>query len=98
MVRYTVEQRVFLQNTYMKCGSARKCRRKFRCKFRHERLPKRPTIHNLVDKRRPTGETTRNKNISAECLLRKSQDDIGTRLEHTPRKPLKRLAQETGVS
>jgi hypothetical protein len=27
-----------------------------------------------------------------------TEDDIGTRLEHTLRKPLKRLAQKTGVS
>jgi hypothetical protein len=31
-------------------------------------------------------------------LTEEKQDDVGTRLEHTPRKSLKRLAQETGVS
>jgi hypothetical protein len=29
-------------------------------------------------------------------LTEEKLDDIGTRLEHTPRKSLKRLAQETG--
>jgi hypothetical protein len=31
-------------------------------------------------------------------LIEEKLDDIGARLEYTPRKPLKRLAQETGVS
>jgi response regulator of citrate/malate metabolism len=31
-------------------------------------------------------------------LTEEKLDDIGARLEHTPRKSLKRLAQETGVS
>jgi hypothetical protein len=31
-------------------------------------------------------------------LTEEKLDDIGVRLEHTPRKSLKRLAQETGVS
>jgi hypothetical protein len=39
MVRYILEQRVFLYGTYMKYGSARKCRRKFRCKFRDKEFP-----------------------------------------------------------
>jgi hypothetical protein len=31
-------------------------------------------------------------------LLTEKLDDIGVRFEHTPRKSLKRLPQETGVS
>jgi hypothetical protein len=31
-------------------------------------------------------------------LAEEKLDGIGTRLEHTPRKSLKRLAEETGVS
>jgi hypothetical protein len=31
-------------------------------------------------------------------VFREKLDDIGARLEHAPRKSLKRLAQETGVS
>jgi hypothetical protein len=48
MVCYTSEQRVFLYDTYVKYGSAGKCRRK----FRDERVPSRQTIHNLVNKLR----------------------------------------------
>jgi hypothetical protein len=55
MVRYTLEQRVFLYDTHVKYGSARWRRRKFRRKFRDERVHSRQTIHNLVNKLRTTG-------------------------------------------
>jgi transposase len=55
MVRCTLEQRVFLYDTYVKYGSVGKCRRKFRRKFHDERAPSRQTIHNLVNKLRTTG-------------------------------------------
>jgi hypothetical protein len=50
MARYTLRQYVLLYDTYMKHGSARKCRRKFRREFRDERVPSVQTIHNLVKK------------------------------------------------
>jgi transposase len=58
VVRDTSEQRVFLYDTYVKYGSAGKCRRKFRRKFRDERVPSRQTIHDLVNKLRTTGILT----------------------------------------
>jgi hypothetical protein len=48
MVRNTLEQRLFLYETYVKYGSAGKCWQK----FRDERVPSRQTIHNLVNKLR----------------------------------------------
>jgi hypothetical protein len=50
VVRHTSEKRVVLYDTYVKLASAGKCRRKFRRKFRDERVPSRQTIHNLVNK------------------------------------------------
>jgi hypothetical protein len=50
MVRYTLEQRVFLYVARVKYGSAGKFRRKFRRKLRDERVPSRQTIHNLLNK------------------------------------------------
>jgi hypothetical protein len=46
MVRYTSEQRAFLYDSYVNYGSAGKCRREFRRKFRGERVPGRQTIRN----------------------------------------------------
>jgi hypothetical protein len=39
MVRYVLEQRVFLYDNYVKCGSARKCWRKFRPNFVMKEFP-----------------------------------------------------------
>jgi hypothetical protein len=58
MVRDTLEQRVFLYDTYVKYGSAGKCRQKFRRKFRDERVPSRQTIYILVNKLRTKGLLT----------------------------------------
>jgi transposase len=95
VIRYTSEQRVFLYDTYVKHGSAGKCRRK----FRDETVPSRQTIHNLVNKLRTMGflidKETKYKH---RVLTEKKLDDTGARLEHTPGKSLKRLAQGIGVS
>jgi transposase len=85
----------------MKYGSARKCRRKFRhtSKFHDERVSSRQTIHNLLNKLRTTGLLIDKKEKhKCQVLTEEKLDDIGARLKHTPRKSLKHLAQETGVS
>jgi hypothetical protein len=93
MVRYTLEQRVFLYVTHVKYGSARKCRRKFWHKFRDERVPSRQTVHNLVNKLRTTGLVIDKKQKHTRRVLTEEKlDDIGARLEYTRRKSLKCLA------
>jgi hypothetical protein len=71
MVRYTLEQRVFLYDTYVKYGPAGKCRRKFRRKFRDERVPSRQKIHNVVNKLRTTGLLTDKKTKHKRRVLTK---------------------------
>jgi transposase len=83
----------------VKYGSAGKCRKKFRRKFNVERAPSRQTIHNLVNKVRTTGLLIDKKTKHKRRVLTEEKlDEIGARLEHAPRKSLKHLAQETGVS
>jgi transposase len=89
---------VFLYDSWVKYGSAGKCRRKFRRKFRDERVPSRKTIINLVNKLRTTGLLIGKEQKYNRRVLSEKLDDIGVRLEQTRRKSLKRLAQETGVS
>jgi hypothetical protein len=86
MVWYTLEQRLFLYDTYVKHGSAGKCWRKFWCKFHDERVPSRQTICSLVNKRRTMGPLI-DKKQKHQCwvLTEGKLDDIGARLEHTPR-------------
>jgi hypothetical protein len=80
MVRYTLEQRVFLYVTHVKYGSARKCRRKLRRKFREERVPSRQTIHNFVNKRRTTGLLIDKKQKHKRRVLTAKLDNIGVDL------------------
>jgi transposase len=89
MVQYTLEQRVFLYDTCVKYIPARKCQ----CKFRGERVPSRQTIHNLVSKFRTTGLLIGKKpKHKCRVVTEAKLDDIGDRLEQTPRKSLKHLA------
>jgi hypothetical protein len=79
----------------VKCGSAKNCRRK----FHDERVPSRQTIHKLVNKLRSTGllidkKQKHKRRVHTEEKL----DDTRAIFEYTPRKSLKRLAPETGVS
>jgi hypothetical protein len=86
MVQYTLEQSVLLYDSYVKYGSARKCQRKFRRKFRGERVPSRQIIHNLVNKRRSTGFLIDKKQKhKRRVLIEEKLDDTGARLEYTPR-------------
>jgi hypothetical protein len=84
---------LFLYDSYVKYGSAGKCRRK----FHDERVPSRGAIHNLVNKLRPAGLLIDKKQKHKPRVLTEKLDDIGAKLKHTPRS-LKRLDQETGVS
>ncbi|PNF33704.1 hypothetical protein B7P43_G11429 [Cryptotermes secundus] len=99
MVRYTLEQRVFLYETYVKHGSPTKCWQIFQSKFYDGRVPSRQTIHNLASKLRTTGLLIDKKQKHmVRVLTVEKLDRTGARLEHTPRKSSKPLAQETGVS
>jgi hypothetical protein len=99
MVRYTLEQRVLLNDTYMKYESARNCQQKFWRKFCDKRVPSRQTIHSLVNKLKLTGLLIDKKWKHKHWVLSEEKlDDIGARLVHTPRKSLKHPAQETKVS
>lgn len=99
MDKFSLEHRVFLYDTYVKCNSARKCQRKFVRKFPGVRVPHRNTIQNLVNKVRTTGVITDLKpERTRRVLTEEKLDDIAARLEHSPHKTFKRLAEETGVS
>jgi len=88
-----------MYDTYVKTGSARKARRKFRRKFPDATVPHRETVHRIVNKVRQTGSVLDKKPESKRRVLtEKKLDEIGARLEHTPWKSLRHLAQETGVS
>jgi hypothetical protein len=70
----------------------------FDVNFRDERVPSRQTIHNLVNKLRTTGLLIDKKQKHKRRLPTEDRlDDTRATFGHTPRRSLKRLAQETGV-
>jgi hypothetical protein len=85
LVRYTVEQRVFLCESYVKCDSARKCRRKFRRSFTRITVPSTTDIHKLINKVRSTGSLLDKKPAKKKpcAYRRKTRRDRGQVRTHT---------------
>ena len=59
-------------------------------------MPNPSTVRRQAKRLKETG-SVKNRNVSRRVLKEETLDDIGERLEHTPKKSLKRLLQETGV-
>jgi hypothetical protein len=89
-VKYTTEQHVCLVQLYFKYESARKCHRKFQCKFPGEPVPSRQNIQYLVNKLKITGSLLDTKpDMKQTVLTEETLDDTGAGLETSPRKSLK---------
>ena len=98
-MRYSAVQRIFICNTFMKKSSWRKCRRKFRRQFPDSSVPDKTTIYRLVKKFNYTGSVQNKKpQVNKRVLTEEKLDEIGFRLEQSPKKSLRRLAQQVGVS
>jgi hypothetical protein len=78
-----VEQRIFLYESYVKCGSAKKCRRKFSQKFPGTTIPSTTDICKLIKKVRCTCFWTKNpagrRRVLAETKWRRNKGYIRTR-------------------
>jgi hypothetical protein len=62
-------------------------------------VPSTTGIHELINKVRSTGSLLDKKPAKKHSVFTKEKlDEIGARLEHTPQKSLRCLAQETGIS
>jgi hypothetical protein len=99
-VRHAIQQLVYLVQMYFKFESARKRRRKFRCQFPEEPVRSRQAMHYyLANKMTKTGSLVDKKpNRKRTVLTEEKLDEIGPRLETSPRKSLRRVAEETRVS
>jgi inhibitor of nuclear factor kappa-B kinase subunit alpha len=99
MMKYTLEQRIFLYDSYVKRKSYKSCKRRFLRKYPGVRVPASSTIFKLVKKVRSTGSVLDKKYSRQNAVLTEEVlDEIGARLEHSPPKSLARLAQEVKVS
>jgi hypothetical protein len=99
MVKYTLEQRIFLYASYVKKKFYESCKRRFRCRYPGVRIPAASAILRLVKKVRSTGSFLDKKYTRQNAVLtEEALDEIGARLENSPRKSLARLAQQAQVS
>jgi transposase len=95
---YTLEQRIFLYDSYVKKKSYKSCERRFRCRYPGIRIPTSSTILRLVKKVRSTGSFLDKKYTRQNAVLtEETLDEIGSRLEHSPCKSLARLAKQAQV-
>jgi hypothetical protein len=95
MVQYSLGKCVFLYETHMKYEYARKCWQNFNVNFMMKEFPaaKQFTIW-WIGHRNRWQEIKKNK---CQLLMEEELGDTGARLECTPIKSPKHLAQETGV-
>jgi hypothetical protein len=100
MVRYSIEQRTFLIETYFaKKKSVKKCMRKFRLKFPEAPLPSQPCVNQLIRKWHITGSVLDKKKERKRSVLTEGKlTDIQARLQLSPGKSLRRIAQEADVA
>ncbi|PSN50113.1 hypothetical protein C0J52_04698 [Blattella germanica] len=96
-VKYTLEQHMFLFETYTRKRSYLKCRIRFIRKFPGVSVPNISTIHRLVCKVRETF-ADKKRNHKRTLLTEEKLDDIGACFEQSSHKSLSKLAQQVGVS
>jgi hypothetical protein len=89
MVKYTLEQWIFLFDSYVKKKSYKLCKTRFRHRYPGVRIPASSTILRLVRKVRSTGSFLDKKNTRQNAVLtEETLDKTGARLEHSPHKSL----------
>ena len=97
---FSLRELVYIHNTYMKSRkSCSETQRKFRVKFPGGPVPNPSTIRRQAKIFKETGSVKNRKvNRRRHVLTEETLDEIDERLEHTTKKSLKRLSQESGVS
>ena len=97
--KYTLEQRVFIFETFIKTKSTSTVRKRFMRKFSGQPIPCRDTVRKLVMKFRNSGSLLDKKpKRKRRVLTEEKLDEICARLEKTRYKSLRCLAEETGIS
>ena len=99
MPTYTLQQRIFMYDPYVITSSYREVVRRFQANYPGVRVPSREAVRLLVNKFRETGSIfDKKRNIKWHVLTEQKLEEIGDRLENSPQKSLRRLAQESDIS
>ncbi|KAJ4446218.1 hypothetical protein ANN_12912 [Periplaneta americana] len=97
--KFTLEQRVFMYDAYVKTESCREVHRQFKVKYSGAPIQGRETVRRLVNKLRTTGSI--NATIpkrKRRVLMGEKSDEISVSFTHSPNKSLRRVLQESGYN
>ena len=82
MPTYTLQQRIFMYDSYGITSSCREVVRRFQANYPGVRVPSREAVRLLVNKFRETGSILdKKRNVKRRVLTVQKQEEIGGRLE-----------------
>jgi hypothetical protein len=97
-MQLTVEERVFILESYLKTMSYAHCRQSFFEKFRRQ-APVKSAIAKMIKKFRETSSLLdKNRNRQKSVLTSGILQDIQTAITRSPHKSLQKLSAQTGIS
>ena len=84
---YTLQQRIFMYDSYVITSSCREVVRRFQANYPGVRVPNREAVRLLVNKFRKTGSILdKKRNVKWHVLTEQKLKEIGERLENSPQK------------
>ena len=88
MPTYTLQQRIFMYDSYVNTSFYREVVRRFQANYPRVRVPSREAVRLLVNKFRETGSILdkKEKNVKRRVLTEQKLEEIGERLENSPQK------------
>jgi hypothetical protein len=92
---FSQDQRVFILEHYFSIRSYAECQNAFRNSFPDSVAPNKSSIQRLVERFRVTGSIGEKRSGRPSVLSNDSLEDISARLLQSPRKPLRKLSQQT---
>jgi transposase len=93
------DQRVFILEHYFSTRSCAECQNAFRNSFPDSVVPNKSTIQRLVERFRETRSTGEKRRSGRPSVVSNdSLEDIRERLLQSPRKSLRKLSQQTGMT
>jgi hypothetical protein len=95
---FSQDQRVFILEHYFPTRPYAECQNAFRNSFPDSVVPNKSTIQRLVERFRETGSTGEERRSGPFVLSDDSLENARARLLQSPRKSLRKLPQQTGMT
>ena len=86
MPKYTLQQRIFMYDSYLITSSCRGVVRRFQANYPGVRVPSREAVRLLVKFRETGSILDKKRNVKQRVLTEQKLEEIGERLENSPQK------------